>query len=107
MVDGLIRIQVEDRLARRMPAAAVEEEDRRGVTQVRDGGKSFHVASLNGLELYGDADQGRQVPGSQVAGKGGSGFPFEGLPAQAARFAACGCGPEEGGLQLRSLMREF
>ena len=43
-------VEIEDGLAGRLPAAAVEEEDGRSVPQVADGGQAFHVAALDGLE---------------------------------------------------------
>src|SRR5438132_1564789 len=51
VLNCLVRVEVKDGLAGRLPAALVEEEDRRGVAQVADRGQPLHIASLDRLEL--------------------------------------------------------
>src|SRR5262245_19584238 len=88
--DGLVGVHVEDRAADGVPLARVEEEHRRGVAQVADGGQAFHVAAFDGLELDGDAYQGGDLAGLLVADVLDGVVPLAVLPAQAARLAAGG-----------------
>src|SRR5262249_12054534 len=77
------------------PLAALEEEHRRGVAKVTDGGQPFHVAALDGLELDGDRDEGGDLSGLAVAGKLHLRRELTVAPAQAARFTGGRGGVEE------------
>src|SRR5438445_7448992 len=103
MPDCLPRVQVEDCLPGRVPAAAVEEEYGRGVAQVADGGQAFHVAPLDRLELDRDGSQRGELAGPAVAGEFDLRLPVTGLPAQAARLAAGGGLLKEAGFEMLPL----
>src|SRR6266542_1347314 len=106
MLDGLVGVHVEDRLADGQPLPALIEEHRRGVPQVTDGGQPFHVAPLDRLELNGDADEGDDLPGLPSADELDLIVPLALLPAQAARLAAGGGGAEKAALQALALELE-
>src|SRR5262249_51755669 len=97
VLDRLVRVQVEDRLADGQPVPAVEEEHGRGVAQVPDRGEILHVAPLDGLELDGHADQGDDLARAALADELDVRAPLALFPAQAARLA----GPARSGEELR------
>src|SRR4051794_664407 len=103
----LIRVEVEDGLATRTPAAAVEEENSGRVTQVADGREALHVGAGNRLELNGHAYERSQLSRSQVARKDGVRLPFHRFPAQPARLAGGGGSLEESCFQRSALAVEF
>src|SRR5439155_13445793 len=75
-------VHVENDFADRMPLAAMEEKDGRGVAERADRRQAFHVAALDGLKLDGDAGQGGELPAAPFARESHRTVPVSIFPAQ-------------------------